>query len=169
MRGFVITGPSSCGKTTVIEHLKGVGYLTVPEMARCVLREGNLHPLRDPFLYQCEIARRQFVEEENIKNKAKVEEVVFLDRGFYDQLAFCRHFGIERPPEDVWNEIRYEGVFFLERLDSFETDGVRFEKDMNEALAISEMIEEEYKKRIPLFKVPLMPVVERVAYILSRV
>jgi len=31
------------------------------------------------------------------------------------------------------------------------------------------MIEEEYRKRMPLFKVPFMSVLERVAYILKKI
>ena len=166
MRTYVITGPSSCGKTTLAEHLKTRGYSVVQETARQVLEEGKFHPARDAFLFQQEIARRQFLEEERVKEN--VAELVFFDRGFLDQIAFCRHSGLKEFPPEIRRNAYYDGVFFLEKLPFFESDGVRVENDLEEAMLISEMIKEEYAKmNIPIRNVPIMPVVERAQYILD--
>lgn len=68
MEMYVITGSSSCGKTTLIEHLEKRGFPTSQEAARSILEEGMLHPLKDPVLFQNELVRRHFLEEERIKN-----------------------------------------------------------------------------------------------------
>lgn len=165
MEMYVITGSSSCGKTTLIEHLEKKGFPVAREAARDILKEGNLHPLKDPILFQNELAKRQFLEEERVKNLKM--EAAFLDRGICDHVVFCHHFGVTELPPELKREPRYGAVFVLDAL-PFENDGIRIEKDINEALRIKDMIVKEYKARgIPCVSIPVMPVEARADMMLT--
>lgn len=165
MEMYVITGSSSCGKTTLVEHLEKRGFPVAREGARDILAEGVLHPLKDPVLFQNELARRQFLEEERIKNLKG--EAAFLDRGICDHVVFCRHFGLKELPAELKREPGYGAVFVLEAL-PFEKDGIRIEKDIEEALRIKDMIVKEYRERgIPCVPIPIMPVEARADMMLS--
>ncbi len=165
IKKYVITGPSSCGKTTLIEAFAQKGFFVVREVARTVLEEGEFHPSKDPFLFQQEIAKRQCAEEDKLHDFLGV---VFLDRGFYDQIAFCKHAGVETFPSEIRLDAHYDAVFLLEGLSFFESDGVRVEKDAKEANGIVSLFREEYQKRnIPIFDIPACGVEERVENILE--
>jgi predicted ATPase len=167
MRTYVITGPASCGKSTLIEHLHKRGFPVVFEIAREVLLEGNFHPNVDPFLFQQEIAKRQTIEEEKLKDLDA--EVVFLDRGFYDQIAYCYYNGVTELPQEIKLDAWYDGVFVLEALPKYEMDGVRVENSLEEARKTSDMIVEEYRGRgIPIFHVPVMTIAERIDLVLNK-
>lgn len=166
MKKYVITGPSSCGKTTLISYFQGRGFAVIPELARAVLLDGVFHPSKSPFHFQQEIARRQAAEEQKIPMEK--EGIVFLDRGFYDQIAYCWHTGVSILPPEIQTDAHYDGVFFLEMLPVFEKDGVRVESSADEAMSITGMFVEEYQKRnIPLVRVPVLSVSERAEYILK--
>lgn len=167
MKTYVITGPSSSGKSTLIEHLQKQGFFVVTEVARGVLEEGVFHPNRDPFLFQQEIARRQAEAEE--KMRASDADIVFLDRGFYDQLAYCRHTGVSELPPEIRLDAHYDGVFVLEMLPNFQSDGVRVESNKEEALHLHEITLKEYEKRgIPCISVPAIPVSERANFVIQH-
>jgi predicted ATPase len=168
MQTYVITGPSSCGKTTLIEELKKRGYFVVPEIARGVLLDGIFHPKRDAFLFQQEIARRQAVAEE--KMRATPIDVAFLDRGFHDQIAYCRHTCDGRIPPEVKTDTHYDGVFFLEMLPTFFNDGVRVESGTEEANLIHQMTIKAYEKcEIPSFHIPVLPIAERADLVIQYI
>jgi predicted ATPase len=167
MRKYVITGPASCGKTTLIEHLHKKGFPVVFEIAREVLLEGNFHPNVDPFLFQQEIAKRQTIEEEKIQDLDA--EIVFLDRGFYDQIAYCYYNGVTELPPEIKLDAQYDGVFVLEALSKFEMDGVRVENTLEEARTTSDMIVREYEKRgISTIHIPAVTVAERIDLVLRK-
>jgi predicted ATPase len=168
MKTYVITGPSSCGKTTLIEQLKERGYFVVPEIARGVLLDGVFHPKRDTYLFQQEIAKRQALAEEKMREMDA--DIVFLDRGFHDQIAYCRHTCEGRIPPEVKTDAYYDGVFFLEMLPTFFADGVRVESGSEEANLIHQMTMEAYKKYgIPSFHIPVLPVDERADLVIQYI
>ena len=165
MKIFVITGPSSCGKTTTVNHLAKLGYPVLHEVAREIILEGQLHPRTAAF--QEELAKRHFAAE--TATRAQNHKIVFLDRGLYDNAAFCRHFGITQLPIALQAGMHYDAVFALESLHNFEQDGVRVESGREEAIAISNLIKEEYDKRgVQHIAVPALSVAERVDFILKH-
>lgn len=167
MRACVITGASSSGKTTIINYLDKLGFAVMHEVARDVLEEGHLHPHKNIYDFQEEVAKRHIAKEEELRSNYD-NKIVFFDRGIYDNIAFCRYFGMKRLPKPLNKNIHYDTVFVLDQLDSFEHDGTRIEKDFKEALDIKKMIVNEYKKRgIECVNVPIMPTGERVNFILN--
>ncbi len=166
MKTFVITGPSSSGKSTLIEFLQNKGFYVVPEIARSVLEEGVFHPSRDPYLFQKEIAKRQATAEE--KMKSLDIPIAFLDRGFHDQIAYCKHSGITEFPPEIQIHSEYTGVFNLEMLNKFESDGIRIEKGGEEARQIHKVALDEYKKcGIPVISIPAISVSDRAKLIIE--
>lgn len=167
MKAYVITGASSSGKTTIINYLDKLGFAVMHEVARDVLEEGSLHPHKNIYDFQREVAVRHIAKEENLRanNNSKI---IFFDRGIYDNIAFCRYFGLKKLPKELNTKMHYDAVFVLNQLDNFEHDGTRIEKDSEEALDIKKIIINEYKKRdIKCINVPVMSPEERVTFILN--
>ncbi len=117
--------------------------------------------------FQIEASSRHLARE--LEMRAAKHEVVFLDRGLYDTTAYCRYFNLT-PPDALGAKLHYDAVFTLEPLGNLEKDGVRIERDFNEALALGNLVIEEYKNRIiPCVNVPVMSVEERVQFILNHI
>lgn len=165
MKIYAIIGAASSGKTTTIRHLEKMGFPVMHEIAREVIKEGVFQPKTVEF--QEEAAKRHL--ERELEVRAAKHDVVFLDRGLYDTTAYCRYFNLGHP-NALNTKLHYDAVFVLESLGSPQKDGVRIEKDLNEALALKNLILEEYNKRnIPLIHVPVMSVDERVKFILKHI
>ena len=163
----VITGASSSGKTTIINLLSDMGFTIMHEVARDVLQEGILHPDKDVLKFQKEVAKRHYEKEQVIRLKNN-NEIIFLDRGMYDNVAFCKYFGLKDLPETLNKNLKYDAVFVLDQLKNFEHDGIRIEKNMEEALKIKNLIINEYQNRnIECVRVPVMSPEGRVNFILN--
>ena len=165
MKTFVVTGASSCGKTTIIKKLGELGCLVLHEVARDLIAEGQLLPRTTAF--QEELAKRHLDRETHLASSGM--ELAFLDRGIYDVGAFSRHFGDPVPQAVATSGKNYDAVFFLESLDQFHNDGIRIESDMSEALNIRDLIRNEYETRgIKCIDVPKMGIDERASFILRH-
>ncbi|MBI5147837.1 MAG: ATP-binding protein [Parcubacteria group bacterium] len=166
MKAFVITGASSCGKTSVIDQLAKRGYPVLHEAARELIAE-DLFPPRT-FEFQNELSARHLAREK-IFYKLPAP-FGFLDRGVYDNSAFCRYFKFPEPANIAAHNHFYAAVFFLDVLGEFQPDGIRIESGLAEALTIKDLIRAEYESRaIPCIVVPAMSVEERSDFILRRV
>lgn len=144
MMKIVITGPSSSGKSKVIEELKNKGYSIINESAREILEknkneESNKESIRER---QLEMINTQLSKENNIS-----ADKVFLDRGIIDYLVYTRYFGINTKIEglrDIDLYYRYDKVFSLVGL-PFIKDDIRTEKDYHEAKKIYDKIIKTYE------------------------
>lgn len=164
MKVFVITGASSSGKTTIIQHLEKLGFPIMHEIARDVIKEGFRSGTPEA---QIEIVNRHLAKELEIR--AEKHDVVFLDRGLYDTAAYCKYFNLT-PPDALGTKLHYDTIFALEPLGRLEKDGVRIEKDLDETLALGNLVIKEYNERnIPCINVPAMSVEERVKFILKYI
>ena len=168
MKVCILTGASCCGKTTMIKHFEALGYPVMHEASREILSEGKLHPARNPFKFQAEVAKRHLAREEKLRAENR-GEIAFLDRGVYDGLAFSKHFGLKKLPAQLNRHIHYDVAFFLEALPMFEKDAIRVEADKSEALKIQKLIRKVYqKKNVPCVDVPVMSVEQRAEFILNQ-
>lgn len=169
MKMYIITGASSSGKTTTIKALGTRGFPVMHEAARAVLKEKKLHPSTTPLQFQEEVARRHYAAEKKIRAVQK-NSIIFLDRGMYDNIAFCNYFGVKKIPSLLQKKWHYDTAFFLESLPIFKKDSIRIEKDLEEASYITGLIRQEYSKRnIPCITVPFMSIEKRIQFILRRV
>jgi predicted ATPase len=141
---YVLTGGPCCGKTTVAEELRNRGYNVLEEVARQVLSEKTKQKINDDYeSIQTEIFQRQ------IKQENEYRGLVFLDRSVIDcfaysqlRLGYIPPIFLETPREEIVG--RYETVFLLEPL-PFAHDGLRIEKDEEEAMKVHDMIVREYQ------------------------
>jgi len=83
----VITGGPGSGKTTILDSLTKLGYLSVGETARTIIKERvsrGLTPRPDPY----EFARQIFdIDFTNFINNMATGQPVFFDRSFLDSAA----------------------------------------------------------------------------------
>jgi predicted ATPase len=160
VKRIVLAGGPCCGKTTLIKELEKRGERVVHESAREVLAEKNYPNLIE---LQREIFRRQIERENTTKG------VCFMDRSALEGIAYCLL--RNRIIPDFLNSFdfsgRYHQVFLLERF-PLEKDGLRVERDEDEANRVHDMISRVYKERghYPIH-VPRMPISERADFLLS--
>ena len=89
---FVLTGGPGSGKSTLIEALGSVGFRTVPEAGRSIIREqvaisGRALPWIDPALFAEMMLSRDL---QSYERHAGHQEVVFFDRGLPDVMGYLR-------------------------------------------------------------------------------
>lgn len=166
----VITGTVSSGKTTLIDQLADRGFQTVPEAARqyyeAELAKGRMiveirqdmdTVIRDCFDMMLEAERG-----------LRANDVVFLDRGVPDVLAFCRLHGFN--PNDILTSCfdhRYASVFLLDGF-PIEEDGVRTEDDVT-ADFLDEWHARDYSALgYSVVRVPVLSPEERLGFVLER-
>jgi predicted ATPase len=141
---IVLSGKSCSGKTTLINALSGLGYCTVPETARRLIREGlnegsDLLPLKNFYGFELKLIREQIKES---KNQA---ELVFFDRGVFDSLAYLYYKGYSLPnnlKRDL-RKVHYDLVFFLEPVKNYFSDAERWEDEKTSG-EIGELIRKTY-------------------------
>ncbi|HME86886.1 MAG TPA: ATP-binding protein [Candidatus Nanoarchaeia archaeon] len=151
---YVITGGPSSGKTTIIGELRKQGHKVIDEVARDVI---TTNPRLGPLERELEIFRRQL--EREIKTNYANAERIFLDRGLLDVHAYCNLL-LGYIPSDIARydaKNRYAEVFVLDRL-PFKEDGVRMEKDDDEAEKVHTALINTYQNHgykpihVPVFK-----------------
>ena len=115
----VITGAPCCGKTTMIGQLADKGFQTVAETARQYFEDELAKGRTLEEIRADDVAlQRQLMEVQlRLERELRANDVLFLDRGLSDSLAFYRVFGMD-PNELLANcfHHRYASVFVLDRL-----------------------------------------------------
>jgi predicted ATPase len=170
---YVITGGPSTGKTTLQAEMAKLGYKTVEEAARleiddAVSRGITVEEFReDEKRFQDEVVRRR------VKLEAQVpkDEVVFLDRGMQDSLAYYRYYDFDIEPWvfDFIKDTTYGKVFLMEPLGIYKQDYARTEvRDFNDY--ISDLLYDAYVEYgMQPVRVPPVSVEERVKIVLEHV
>lgn len=170
-RWYVIAGGVCSGKTSVIDELGRRGYTVVPETARELIDEGmkegkTLEEARgDVLSFQRRVLRRQEEKEASLPR----DEVVFLDRANPDARAFLAFVALEEP-EDVTEALgrcSYRKVFMLEPI-RFESDYYRVETADDIERLHAEHVKAYQSLEFETIDVPVMPVKERVDFILKQ-
>ncbi|HVS58504.1 MAG TPA: ATP-binding protein [Candidatus Saccharimonadales bacterium] len=170
---YVVTGGPSTGKTTLLAELEKLGYKTVPEAARthidsALSRGISVAELRkDEKKFQEEVTKLKQAIERGLNPK----EIVFLDRGMHDTLAYLHHYGfvVENWVEELMHEASYSAVFLLEPLAEYVEDYARTE-DEKFTHALHRLLHEAYATfgMEPVY-VPPMSVEDRVKFVLSHI
>ncbi len=169
-RWCVITGAPCSGKTSVITELSLRGLRVVPEAARAYLdaelKKGRLlsEIKADPHCFEGRIFRAKL----RVEARLPAGDALFLDRALPDSIAYYTLEGLD-PSEPLRQSlrVRYRRVFLFERLE-FMKDPVRSENAQS-ADRIEGLIETAYSGLgYDIIRVPVMPVPERVEFVLSR-
>ena len=116
------------------------------------------------------LERQKIIFERQLEQEQKaIREILFLDRGLPDAIAYSKYLIGFIPKELNYNlSDKYDIVFILERL-PFKDDGLRIENGGIDAEFIHNKIIQTYKDYgyFPVF-VPVMSVQERVDFILNN-
>lgn len=136
---YVITGGTSTGKSTLVNELAKMGYRTLPEIARLLIDQAIENGMtiedfrKDEEKFNYDIARKKQQYEQRLDSN----EIVFLDRGMHDTLAYMRYYNYEVTPwlAGVMRDTQYKKVFILEPLpykgDYGRPEGEDFSKAMH--------------------------------------
>jgi predicted ATPase len=166
----VITGAPCCGKTTLIEQLANKGFRTVPEVARQyfereMAKGRTIGEIReDRAAFTLFLTDRQL----RIEGGLRANDVLFLDRGFPDALAFLRVAGLN--PNAFLSECfhhRYASVFVLDRFPA-QMDGVRADDDVTRDFLGEWHVRDYCALGYSVVRVPVLPRQERLAFVLER-
>ena len=170
----LIGGPSS-GKSTLIDALTTKGYACLPEISREIIDKAQKEGIDQLFLEQpllfsemlLEGRKKQFIEAQN-----HTDNVVFIDRGLPDVLAYMHYIGDDYPAifTETCNTHKYTKVFMLPPWkEIYVSDKERYES-YEQALEIHEHLVQTYTNfGYDIIEVPKDIVENRAAFILNKI
>ncbi len=171
---IVIVGGPGSGKTTIIEALSQKGFCCYPEISRQITLEARKQGIEQLFLEKpllfsellLEGRRTQFVSA-----KKETHEIVFLDRGIPDILAYMHYSGDSYPAffDNACRENRYDKIFLLPPWEEiYISDDARYE-NFDQASLIYKHLRETYSEySYNCIEVPKTTVQKRLEYILEN-
>ena len=170
---IVIAGGPGTGKSSIIKELISRGFTCFEEVSREVILEARKNGddqlfLTQPLLFSELVLKGR--EKQFLDAKNSLKEVVFLDRGTPDVVAYMDYVK-ETYPENfnkVCQETPYDFVFILQPWQEIYTqDNERYET-FKQALKIHAYLVDSYTKfGYKLKDVPFNPVTNRTDYILN--
>ena len=169
----LIGGPSS-GKTTLIEALKEKGHTCYPEVSREVIREAQEQGIEQLFLEKPLLFSELLLEGRKRQFKEALNEeanIVFLDRGIPDVLAYMHYIGDSYPAffDISCQDHKYSAIFVLPPWkEIYVSDAERYET-YEQAVLIYEHLMETYKNYgYSITEVPKDTVENRVDFIMKH-
>ena len=168
---YVITGGPSSGKTTTVNLLNSMGYKTTIEHARHYLDTQRVNGKtvkeirKNQNEFQLGVLEMQ-IEQENF---LEADDIVFLDRAIPDSLAYYRFLNLLPHTKllDALKRVSYKKIFILDRL-PLVADYARTEDEPAQK-EIHDLLTEVYESLpFPVVHVPVMPVTNRVEFILKN-
>ncbi|EDP70480.1 hypothetical protein FBALC1_06973 [Flavobacteriales bacterium ALC-1] len=170
---IVIAGGPGTGKTSIINHLKKRGFICYDEISRQVTlqaRKDGIEQLflTDPLLFSKKLLEgrtQQFIDASN-----ESENIIFLDRGLPDVLAYMDFIGDTYPEHfiEACKIHKYDHIFILAPWQEiFTSDSERYE-NFEEAIEIHHHLLDTYKRfGYELIDVPFGSIENRVDFILD--
>lgn len=172
---IVLAGGPSSGKTTLINALVEKGFICYPEISRAIIKEAQEQGIDQLFLEQPLLFSEMLLQGRIKQHQEAHEEeanVVFLDRGIPDVLAYMHYIGDSYPKNfsDACENHRYHKVFLLPPWkEIYVSDAERYES-YEQAVLIHEHLEETYRNfGYDLVTIPKDTVENRVNFLLERI
>lgn len=166
----LVGGPGS-GKSTVLQSLENLGFTCFEEVSREVTLEAKKAGIdqfwiAEPILFSRILLKGRIKQHEQANQVEK--NIVFLDRGIPDVLAYLDYIGDNYPQEfiEACQQYRYDKIFFFPPWQEiYRTDNERYES-FREAKEIGEILENTYKRfGYQLETVPFGSIDERIEFI----
>lgn len=174
-RQIVITGGPGTGKSSIIEELKQRGYTCFEEISRQITIEARKEGVDQLFLTDPLRFSERLLEgriEQHRVSKQHPDNLVFLDRGIPDVLAYMEYSGDPYPDtfEEAAKTHAYDHVFILAPWeDIYQCDNVRYES-FDQAIEIHEALLNTYKRfGYTLLDVPFDTISKRADFILNNI
>ena len=167
----VITGGPGTGKTTIIDALLEQGYACFPEISRQITLEAKKQGIQQLFLERPLMFSELLLEgrkKQHQQASQDVAEIVFLDRGIPDILAYMHYIGDSYPAffDQASREHSYSKVFVLPPWEEiYESDEARYENFEQAKLIFDHLIETYVTYGYQLIEVPFGSVEERIQFI----
>lgn len=170
----VLIGGPGTGKSTLIDGLVEKGYICYPEVSREVILEARQQGIEQLFLEKpllfsellLEGRKKQFAQASN-----ETAEIVFIDRGIPDVLAYMHYIGDSYPAffDAACKDHVYTKIFFLPPWEEIYTaDDARYE-NYEQAKLIAGHLQETYKSYgYNLIEVPKDTPDNRILFILGH-
>lgn len=168
---YVITGGPGSGKTTTVNALSQLGYKTTIEHARQYL---DMQRLIGKSVEETKSHRHEFqlavlkmqIEQEKLLSP---DDLIFLDRATPDVHAYYHYLGIAEDPElaEALSNIAYKKIFILDCL-PLVNDYARTEDEEAQMKIHAAIVEVYQSLPFPVQRVPVLPVNERVEFILAN-
>ncbi len=166
---YIITGGPCSGKTKIIEYLSFLGYSVIPEIARILIdvETSKGKSVEEVRYNELEFQKKVLDMKIKVENRIPCEQITFFDRGIPDTIAYDQMYGVNTDGAICFSQKReYKGVFLLKQV-LFQTDYARTE-DQKFADGISKSLHKVYSDLgYNVVDVPIMPIDERVQYILK--
>jgi len=170
---LLIGGPGS-GKTTIIDGLSERGYICYPEISREVTLEAKKKGidqlfLKEPLLFSEMLLEGRVKQFNNALNETS--DIVFIDRGIPDVLAYMHYIGDSYPVEfhKACKAHIYTKIFILPPWEEiFISDNERYENFGQAQLIHDHLIETYESYGYVLNEVPKADLDTRIEYILGQ-
>lgn len=169
----VIIGGPGTGKTTIIDGLVSKGYCCYPEISREITLEAKKQGIEQLFLENPLLFSELLLEGRKKQfNSAHKEphNVVFMDRGIPDVLAYMHYIGDSYPAffDDACKEHKYSKIFLLPPWEEiYESDDARYENFEQATLIYNHLVETYSNYGYNIVEVPKDTTDNRINYILE--
>ena len=172
---IVLLGGPGTGKSTLINELVARGFCCYPEISRQVTMKAQQEGIEQLFLEQPLLFSEMLLEGRIEQYQNALEEpdnVVFIDRGIPDVVAYMDYIGDKYPERftKACEDYKYSKTFILPPWEEiYQSDTERYE-NFEQAVKIQEHLIETYKKYgYELIEVPKDTVENRILYILDKI
>ena len=168
---YIITGPPSSGKTTVINELSNKGFKCHKEVARIIIKENQIKgidhfPWNNMSLFSDQVFNRI------IENLDKLNgEFSFFDRSIIDLIAYLEINNImdnDKYKSAILKSGYQKNVFYLPFCEEIYLNDTERKESVDEAIKIGKKLKKVYiNLGFNLIEVPFGKAEDRVKYILN--
>ena len=172
---IVIIGGPGTGKTTIIDGLVAKGHCCYPEISREVTLEAKKQGIEQLFLEKPLLSSELLLEgrKKQFQNATKEpHEIVFIDRGIPDVLAYMHYIGDSYPAtfDAACREHTYSKIFILPPWEEiYISDAERYENFEQAKLIYNHLTETYQNYGYKLIEVPKDTMNNRILFILDEI